>query len=212
LANLTGKVGSLTNQLTEASASKDQTTRMLQDEIRRKSEELEEKEAAAKALEERFAERIRSTESELTEQREQLAKREMELAGLTAKVSSLTSQLMNAGESKDETTRRLEEEAREKAEMLHAKEASLKALEARLSGTVRSLEGQLSEKQELLETREMEFEALMSNVNSLASKVQELEQARGRALCDAPGAAEANPGEETGRKTGSTRGRPRMPT
>jgi hypothetical protein len=38
------------------------------------------------------------------------------------------------------------------------------------------------------------------------------EQARGRALCDAPGAAEANPGEETGRKTGSTRGRPRMPT
>jgi DNA repair exonuclease SbcCD ATPase subunit len=90
------------------------------------------------------------------------------------------SQLVNTGAATNEATRLIEEEAREKAKQLQNKEAALKALEERLSGTVRSLEGQLSEKQELLDAREADLETLMSKVTSLAGQVAELESGRGR--------------------------------
>jgi chromosome segregation ATPase len=180
LAGLSAKVGSLTSQLTNAGATKEQTTRALQDEMRRKGEELAEREAAAIASEERFSERLRALEGELNERREQLAGREKELAGLSAKVGSLTSQLANSGSSNDEAARALEQELREKSELLQAKEAALKTLEDRLGGTVRSLEGQLGAKQELLDNRDLELDALMSKISALAGQVSELEAVRGR--------------------------------
>src|SRR5574341_1411901 len=124
---------SVKKQLGELMGSKDQATRMLQEEIRKKSEELAEREAHAKALEDRFSERVRSLESELRERREQLSGREGELAGLTAKVESLTSQLAHTGASKDQATRMLQEEIRKKSEELAEREAHAKALEDRRS-------------------------------------------------------------------------------
>jgi len=179
-AGLTAKVNSLTSQLSSAGASRDQTTLLLQEEIRKQNKELQDKEAAAKALEERFAERVRSMEKELNEQREQMVGRELEFAGLTAKVGNLTSQLTDAEAATDQTARKLEEDAREKTELLRAKDAALKALEERLDGTVRSLEGQLREKQGLLDTRDTELATVMSKMSTLAAQVQDFEQGRGQ--------------------------------
>jgi len=92
----------------------------------------------------------------------------------------LTGQLNNVGAFQDETARLLQEEAREKAELLQAKETALKGLEERLSGSLRSLEIQLGEKQELLDMRDSEVETLIAKVSSLAGQVAELESARGR--------------------------------
>ncbi len=180
LAGLTAKLASLTNQLDDAGSSREETARLLQEEIRKRTSELEEREAHAKALEDRLTERVRSLDGDLDEQRRQLAERESEVAGLTAKLASLTSQLSIVGASQGEAAQLLQEEARERAELLQAKEAALKGLEERLSGSLRSLETQLSEKQELLDVRDSEVETLIAKVSSLAGQVAELESARGR--------------------------------
>jgi len=180
MAGLNAKLGNLTSQLADVGNSKEETARLLQEEIRKRTAELDEREAHAKALEERLTERVRSLEGDLGEQRQQLAGRETEVAGLSAQVASLTSQLSNAGASQDEATRRLHQEAKEKAVLLQAKEAALKGLEERLSDSLRSLETQLSEKQEILEIRDSEVETLIAKVSSLAGQVAELESARSR--------------------------------
>jgi chromosome segregation ATPase len=171
LAGLTTKLGSLTSQLNDATASKDHTTRSLHDEIRKKSEELAQYEAQAKALEERFAERVRALESELTEQRERLTGREVELAGLTAKLGSLTNQLADAGNSKEETARLLQEEIRKRTAELEEREAHARALEERLTERARSLESDLSEQHQELAKRETEVAGLTAKVASLTSQL-----------------------------------------
>jgi chromosome segregation ATPase len=180
LAGLSTKLTNLTHQLADVDSSKDQATRMLQEDIRKRSAELEEQQAHARAIEERLTERARSLERELDAQRQQLDGRDSEVAGLTAKVASLTSQLSTAGASQDEAARALQAETREKAALLATKEAALKAMEERLSGSARTLEKQLSEKQEQLNERDSEVETLIAKVSSLAGQVAELESARGR--------------------------------
>jgi chromosome segregation ATPase len=181
LAALTAKAGSLANQLTDASASKDQTTRSLHDEIRKKSEELEQREAHAKALEERFAERVRALESELSEQRERFTGREVELAGLTAKLGSLTNQLADAGNSKEETARLLQDEIRKRTAELEEREAHARALEERLTERARSLESDLSEQRQKLAKRETEVAGLTAKVASLTSQLSNVDASQDEA-------------------------------
>jgi|GEM_PF-782389 len=180
LTGLTEKLSDLNRQLAEARDSKDEVSRRLQEEIRKRSEELEEREAHAHGLEERLTERVRSLERDLDAQRQELSAKDNELAGLTAKVASLTSQLSHAGSTQDESMRLLRAEAEESAKLAQVKEAALKALEERLSGSLRSLEAQLSEKQELLDSRDSEVETLVAKISSLAGQVAELEASRGR--------------------------------
>jgi chromosome segregation ATPase len=174
LAELSTKLAHLTSELAAAGSSKDDTTRLLQDEIRKRNAELDEHQAHAKALQERLTERVRSLEHDLEEQRRLLSGRDDEVAGLTAKVGSLSSQLNSVGASKDEVTRL------HAAELERAKQAALKGIEERVSGSLRSLEAQLSEKQEQLEIRDSEVETLIAKVSSLAGQVAELEAARAR--------------------------------
>jgi chromosome segregation ATPase len=180
LSSLTTKLSAVTDQLNGANSANAQAVKSLHEEIRKKSDQLEETQAAARTLEERFSEKLRSLESHIGEQREHLAGRDSELAKLTAKVAALTSQLTDTGATKDQSTRLLQDELKQKSELLVAKESAIKGLEERLSGSVRSLESQLHEKQELVEQRELELDALMSKVSALASQVGELESARGR--------------------------------
>ena len=180
VAALSAKVAALTSQLNDEGAAKDQSTRSLQEELRKRNALLQEKDAAAKSLEARFTDNIRSLERELKQRQELLTGRETELAALTAKIGSLTTQLAEAGASNDQAARHLREDIKKKNDLLLSKEAAMKGIEQRLTGTVRSLESQLNEKQELLSTRELELEALMSKVSSLAGQVGELEAARER--------------------------------
>jgi chromosome segregation ATPase len=180
LSALSAKLSAATDQLNATNSSNTQTVRLLQDEIRKKSEHLEATQAEARTLEERFSEKLRGLESQISEQRDHLSSRESEIAKLTAKITALTVQLTDSGASKDQTTRLLQEELKQTSEQLAAKESAVKSLEERLTASVRSLESQLHEKQELIGQRELELDALMSKVSSLASQVGELESARGR--------------------------------
>lgn len=180
LAALTAKAASLTSQLNNEGAAKDQSTRSLQEELGKRNALLQEKDAATKSLEARFTEKVRSLESGLKQRQELLTGRETELAALTAKIGSLTTQVTDAGALNDHAARLLREDVRKKNDLLLSKEAAMKGLDDRLTGAVRSLESQLNEKQELLSTRELELEALMSKVSSLAGQVAELEAARER--------------------------------
>lgn len=180
LAALTTKVASLTSQLDNEGAAKDQSTRSLQEELRKRNASLQEKDAATKSLEARFSEKVRSLESELKLRQELVTGRETEVAALTAKIASLTAQYTDVGAVNDQAARSLREDVMKKNDLLLSKEAAMKGLEERLTGTVRSLESQLNEKQELLGTRDLELEALMSKVSSLAGHVTELEAARER--------------------------------
>jgi chromosome segregation ATPase len=180
VAALAVKVAGLTSQLNDEGTAKDQSTRSLQEELRQRTAMLQEKDAAAKSLETRFTDNIRSLERELKQRQEALTGRETELAALTAKISSLSAQLAEVGASNDQAARHLREDIKKKNDLLLSKEAAMKGIEQRLTGTVRSLESQLNEKQELLNTRELELEALMSKVSTLAGQVGELEAARER--------------------------------
>ena len=180
LAALAAKVADLTSQLNDENTAKDQSTRSLHEELRKRNALLQEKDAAAKSLEARFTDNIRSLEREVKQRQELLTGRETELAALTPKITSLTAQLADAGALNDQAARRLREDIKKKNDLLLSKEAAMKGIEQRLTGTVRSLESQLNEKQELLSTRELELEALMSKVSTLAGQVGELEAARER--------------------------------
>ena len=180
LAALAAKVAGLTSQLNDENTAKDQSTRSLHEELRKRNALLQEKDAAAKSLEARFTDNIRSLEREVKQRQELLTGRETELAALTAKITSLTTQLADAVLLNDQAARRLREDIKKKNDLLLSKEAAMKGIEQRLTGTVRSLESQLNEKQELLSTRELELEALMSKVSTLAGQVGELEAARER--------------------------------
>jgi chromosome segregation ATPase len=181
LTSLTAKVSNLAHELTEANASKEQTSRLLHEEIRQKTDELEQREAQAKVLEERFTERVRGLESQLNEQRDLLINRDTELAGLNAKVSSLTGQLADAGASKDVTTRQLQDEIRRKTDAVEQLEAHAKALEERYAEQMRALENELNEQRDRLTSREVELAGLNAKLNSLSSQLADVDSSKDEA-------------------------------
>jgi chromosome segregation ATPase len=168
------------HQAAELAASKDHATRLLHEDLRQKSELLESKEAAIKTLEERFGIRVHALESELSEKQELLDARDQELKGLMAKVNALSGDLTDLGTAKDHALRLLQEDVKQKSEMLASKESAMAALEERLQSKARVLESQLSQKQELLVARDAELDALMTKVNELAEKLSELGEDRER--------------------------------
>ena len=158
-------------QVAELSASKEQSTRAIQEELGKRNELLSEKEADAKALETRLAEKVRSLQSELAERQELLGGSETELAALKAKVASLTSQLNDEGAVRDQSTRSLQEELRKRNALLQEKDTATKSLEARFTEKVRALESELKQHQELLSGRETELAALTAKIGSLTTQV-----------------------------------------
>ena len=165
------ELAAVKNQVAELSASKEQSKRALQDELRKRNELLQEKEGDAKALESRLAEKVHALENELTERKELLDGRETELAALEAKVAGLTSQLNVAGTAKDQSTRSLQEELRKRNALLQEKDAAAKSLEARFTDNIRSLERELKQRQELLTGREAELAALTAKISTLTTQL-----------------------------------------
>jgi DNA repair exonuclease SbcCD ATPase subunit len=174
------ELSSSKHQAAELIASKDQGARLLHEELRQKSELLDAKETAIKTLEERFGIRVQALESELGEKQELLDARDQELKGLMAKVNALSGDLTDLGTAKDHALRLLQEDVKQKSEMLSAKESAMAALEERLKSKARALENELSQKQELLTARDTELDALMSKVSELAEKLSERDADRER--------------------------------
>ncbi len=174
------QIDAFKNQLDDLAISKEHAARTLQDDLRQKTELLDEEAAAMAALEERFSTRIHTLESALIEKQEIVEAREAQLKELASRANTLSGEMVELETSKDHATRMLHEDLRQKTELLQSKESSMKALEERLTGKIRSLDNQVSQKQELLIARDTELDALMAKVSELTQKVSELGAERER--------------------------------
>ena len=180
LRNRESDLSAFKHQVADLSNSKEYAARALQDDLRQTAELLHEKDAALKALEERFSRRIQTLESDLSEKQDLLEARDQELKELVARVNAVSGDLDELRGSKDYTVRMLQEDLKQKAELLDAKESAIGALEERLSGKARSLESQLQQKQELLAARDAELDALMAKVSELTQRLSEMGAERER--------------------------------
>ena len=174
LSKLDGQAG----RLVEIEASKDHAARLLEDELRQTTEQLQSKETAMQALDERLTGRLTSLESQLSQKQELLEARDTELDALMSKVGELTQKLSEAGAERERSGRLIQEELREKTALLQSSEASLAELEERFTGRIESLERQVVDKHQLLEASGMELTDLRAEMNSLTERLDETEAAK----------------------------------
>ena len=178
LKELRSKTNTLSGELVELETSKDHATRLLHEDLRQKTELLQSKESAMKALEERLTGKLRSLENQVSQKQELLAARDTELDALMAKVSELTQKLSELGAERERSDRLLQEGLREKTALLQSKETSIGELEERLKGRVESLERQLMERQKLLEASGVELSELHTQMNVITERLNETETAK----------------------------------
>jgi chromosome segregation ATPase len=178
LKELRSKTNTLSGELVELETSKDHATRLLHEDLRQKTELLQSKESAMKALEERLTGKLRPLENQVSQKQELLAARDTELDALMAKVSELTQKLSELGAERERSDRLLQEGLREKTALLQSKETSIAELEERLKGRVGSLERQLTERQKLLEARGVELSELRTQMSGITERLNETETAK----------------------------------
>jgi chromosome segregation ATPase len=93
-----------------------------------------------------------------------------EVESLRVKLKEMTDQIDLLSSSKDESSRALDRQLRERNEALQAKDAALAKLESQFHGQLQTLEAKLSEQQNLMATREGEVDALMNKVREISEK------------------------------------------
>jgi chromosome segregation ATPase len=172
----------------ETSAANDSTApvdRLLREEIKNKTELLQAKDIAIKDLEQRLSAQTRSWESELRAKEALLKERDHEVNGFRSEINDLNSRLQHLENAKKRAEERLEEEIRQKKQVLEADALASKAEGARLSERIKSLESQLSERDKLLRERDHETSTLRGRLSEAESAKahadQELEKTLARA-------------------------------
>ena len=162
------------NGALESTADPSLQTRLLRDEIKEKDEILQAKDAAVRELEQRLNAQNRRWENQLQEKDGILKERQNELKGVRAEVAELNSRLHQLEGAKKRAEGLLEEELRQKKEVLEAEALSVKAEGKRLGEKIRNLESQLAERDKTLRHRDMEM-------TGVRRQVKELEAARAQA-------------------------------
>ena len=164
---LKSKVNALTEQLTDFRLAKERAENVLQRELE-KTKILQEKDSVIVELEDGLSGQVHALERELSEKQELLQTRSRELKAAKSKTNTLRERLTALGTAKKQTENVLQQQLKNKTDLLQAKDAAMKELEEGLSAKVHALEAQLKEKQKLLEDRDMESEVLRSEGPSLA--------------------------------------------
>ena len=153
----------LAARLADVAAAVMRTENAHQQELKKKNEALESKDAAIKELDEILSARINVMANQLEEKEAFLRAQQGELDGLRA-------QLTQTGSAKSDIEDLLRQELTKTMEALEAKESTIRELEKSLSATLAALENQVSEQDTLLQTREGELEELRSELASLRSQ------------------------------------------
>ena len=164
----------LTAHLADVTSAKERADHLLQQELKKKAELLESKDAAFKELQESSGARVQALEDQLMNQETLQKEQGHELAALRA-------QLSEAGAAKDHTESFLAEELRKEKQEREAKESALKELERNLATRTHALNVQLREKEEFLHSRSAELETLTSKMNLLAAQMADVTSAKERA-------------------------------
>ncbi len=180
LSQRDAEVGDLRSQLAELVSAREQATEDFRDELQVKTQLLDERAATIRALEERFSTRIHALELEIGEKQELLESRDADLKSALTKLTAISGDLSELGETKEQALRSLREEINEKTEALATAQSAMRALEKQLNARAGALEAQLTEKQEVLSARDAEFHALTVKLTDATEKLAELEAERER--------------------------------
>ncbi len=155
LEALKSEVGLLTVRVADTALTKERAEKVLQQELKKKTELLQSKDRAFKELETNLSTRLQDLENQLSE-------KEVSLKERSAELDALRSQLTKMGAAKQDVEDLLRNELGKTKTVLEAKDSTLKELEEGLSKSVKHLENQLRERDTLLSSRDGELEALRS--------------------------------------------------
>ena len=171
---LRSQVNALAERPNEMAPPSVQEQIALRDELKKKTDLLQAKDAAIRELENNWAGKVHVLETLVGAKERQLKERDKEL-------DTLQVQLTRTGAAKNQAESLLAEELRKEQQALQVKDSTMKELEKNLTAKVRALNVQLSEKQELLQGRSTELEALKSEVNTLTVRLTDAASAKERA-------------------------------
>jgi chromosome segregation ATPase len=164
----------LTARVAEAALTKDRAEKVLQQELRKKTELMQSKDVAFKELETSLSARFHDLENQLGEKEASLKDRMTEL-------DALRSQLTKMGSSQKDVESLLRQELSKAKAVLQARDSTIKELEERSNKTVKTLEHQLREQENLLSSRDGELTALRSEVGTLKTRLSKAGSAMERA-------------------------------
>jgi hypothetical protein len=174
---LTFKVNTLTEQLTDLRLAKERAENVLQKELK-KTKVLQSKDSAIVEPESSVSETIRALESEISEKQELLQTRTRELKAAKSKVNTLRERLAAMGSAKKQTEDVLQQQLKQKTELLLSKDATMKELQESSRATVQALEQRLNEKERLSKDRDLELAALGSESNMPGESGQQRKRAK----------------------------------
>jgi chromosome segregation ATPase len=174
LETLKTEISALSKQAADVASARERAENMLQQELKKKTELLQSKDAAFKELRESSTANVYALENQLNDKEKLLKDRDKELEALKL-------QLTRTGAAKNQVEISLAEELRKERESFRAKDAALKELEKDWRAKLHALETQMAEKQELLQVRNTELEALKSEATLLTARVAEASLTRDRA-------------------------------
>jgi chromosome segregation ATPase len=147
------KVNTMRERLAALGSAKKQTENVLQQQLKKKTELLQAKDAAMKELQESLSTRVHALEGQLKETEKLLEDRDAELEALGSKTSSLT----ETRSARKRAQSLLLQELQNRTELLQAKDAVVKELQERLNATVHALESARSELETLMKQRDAEL-------------------------------------------------------
>jgi hypothetical protein len=143
--------------------------RALREELRKKTELVQARDAIIRELEQRLNARAKLWESQLREKDGLLQGRDAELLGLRADVDDFRNRLGETEAAKKRAEDLLQDEINKKKELLEASDAASKKEEARLAEKIRFLEGQLGDKDKLLKGRDTEVGSVRQQLKEAAA-------------------------------------------
>jgi chromosome segregation ATPase len=150
--------------------TKERAEKVLQQELKKKTELLQSKDLAFKELQTNLSARLRDLEI-------QVNAKESSLKEHNAEMDALRSQLTKMGAAKQDVEDLFRNELGKTKTVLDAKDSTLKELEEALSKSVKRLENQLCERDTLLSSRDGELEALRSEVVTLKTRLTKMASA-----------------------------------
>ena len=170
LEALKSEVGLLTVRVADTALTKERAEKVLQQELKKKTELLQSKDLAFKELQTNQSARFRDLEN-------QLNAKESSLKEHNAELDALRSQLTKMGAAKQDVEDLLRNELGKTKAVLEAKDSTIKELEESLNKSVKRLETQLRERDTLLRSRDGELEALRSEVGTLKTRLTKMASA-----------------------------------
>ena len=169
------ELAALKAQLTSAGATRNHAESSLTEELRKEKQALAAKDAAMKELEQNSVAKIESLNRQLREKQQLLQSRDTKLEGIKSEMSVLTARTADMASAKERVETLLQQELKNRTEVLQSKDASWKEAQAKLTARARELENRIAEQDALLTQRNAEMESLGSQLTNAHSSSKQRE-------------------------------------